>query len=301
MSHSTLALTASAFDALPSECAVLTPDGVILAVNRAWRWFGDQNDAGARCGVGTNYLQVTDRAAAAGDDVASVASSALAAVFSGDAPRALLDYPCHSPEQERWFRLGAEPMPGRHDVLVVHTDITQQVREGLRLQGWDGAGRGTSGVQLLTSGALPERSGRLAELAVPPALSEVPGGRRFVRFVLAEWGYVSEEEAGSLLVTELLANVVLHAGTSAMVALYEAAGSVVLSVTDGSPLLPIMAGISDSTSGGRGLRLVRLYSTRHGVQLNESGKTIWAVLSTHVTEPEDSAAALAEWGDSFGS
>ena len=92
----------------------------------------------------------------------------------------------------------------------------------------------------------------------------------------------SEEEAGSLLVTELLANVVLHAGTSATVALYEAAGSVVLSVTDGSPLL-------------------RRYSTRHGVQLNDPGKTIWAALSPHVTEPEDPAAALAEWADAFGS
>ncbi|HSP36901.1 MAG TPA: hypothetical protein VLR26_04025 [Frankiaceae bacterium] len=39
------------------------------------------------------------------------ARGALAAVFSGDAPRALLDCPCHSSEQERWFRLRAEPMP----------------------------------------------------------------------------------------------------------------------------------------------------------------------------------------------
>ena len=301
MSHSTVALTAAAFDALPSECAVLTQDGVILAVNRAWRRFGEQNDAGARCGVGTNYLQVTDRAADTGDDVAAVASAALSSVFSGDTPRALLDYPCHSPEQERWFRLRAEPMPGRRDVIVVHTNITDQVRDGLRLQGWDGAGRGTCGVQPLTPRALPASSGRHAELTVPPALSEVPAGRRFVRITLAEWGYVGEEEAGSLLVTELLANVVRHAGTPATVALYESAGSVVLSVTDGSPLLPITAGVSDSSSGGRGLRLLRLYSTQHGVQLKESGKTLWSVLSPHVTEPEDPAAALAEWADAFGS
>lgn len=99
--------------------------------------------------------------------------------------------------------------------------------------------------------------------------------------------------------TELLANVVLHAGTAAVVALYEAADSVVLSVSDGSPLLPVTAGVSDSTSGGRGLRLLRLYSTRHGVQLPASGKTVWAVLSPHVTEPEDPAAALAQWADVF--
>lgn len=170
MTHSTLALTASAFDAIPSECAVLTPDGVIQAVNRAWRLFGEQNNAGARCGVGTNYLQVTDRAAATGDDVATVAALALAAVFNGAAPRALLDYPCHSPEWARWFRLRAEPMPGRRDILVMHSEITQQVREGLRLQGWDGLGRGTGGVQPLAPRAAPLRTGRYAELIVLPAL-----------------------------------------------------------------------------------------------------------------------------------
>ena len=108
-----LALTAAAFDAWPSACAVVAPDGMILAVNTAWRTFGEQNGAGSRCGPGTNYLDVTDRAAAAGDEVAGAVAAALTAVFSGDAPTARIDYPCHSPQQQRWFRLHARPLPRR--------------------------------------------------------------------------------------------------------------------------------------------------------------------------------------------
>jgi hypothetical protein len=279
MSHATPTLTASAFHALPSECAVLTPDGMILAVNRAWRRFGEQNGAGPDCGVGANYLRTTERAAAAGDDVAAVASAALTAVVTGHAPRALLDYPCHSPQQERWFRLRAEPIPGRADVLVVHTEVTDQLREGRLLRDRGGAADGGGDAQPLPPQAVPPRTGRSAELIVPPALEAVPGARRFVRATLADWGRHAEEEAGALLVTELLANVVLHAGTPARVTLHEAAGEVVLSVTDGSPLLPVTAGFSDSVSTGRGLRLLDLYSTRHGVQLDPAGKTVWAVLS----------------------
>lgn len=122
--RSKLALTAAAFDAWPSECAVLAPDGTILLVNEAWRRYGDENGAGALCGPGADYLRVTQRAADTGDDVAGVVLASLTAVLSGNAPRARLDYPCHSPDQQRWFRLTAEPLPGRPEVLVVHDDIT---------------------------------------------------------------------------------------------------------------------------------------------------------------------------------
>ncbi len=133
MIRSRLLLGAAAFDASPSECAVVASDGTILAVNQAWRRFGEANGAGALCGAGANYLQVTQRAAAAGDEVAVTAAAALSAVLSRDAPRARMDYPCHSPHTQRWFRLHAELLPGRGDLLVVHDDITEHVQENLRL------------------------------------------------------------------------------------------------------------------------------------------------------------------------
>lgn len=122
--RSQIALVAAAFYSWPAECVILSPDGTIIVANGAWRRFGEANGAGARCGPGTNYLQVTHAAVASGDETAEVALASLEAVFSGCAPRAQLNYPCHSPDEQRWFRLYAAMLPGRHEVLVVHEDIS---------------------------------------------------------------------------------------------------------------------------------------------------------------------------------
>ncbi len=98
-----------------------------------WRRFGEDNGAGARCGPGTNYLRVTQAAVASGDETAEVVLDSLEAVLSGNAPRARLDYPCHSPDEQRWFRLHAATLPGRREVLVVHDDISDLVLGDSRL------------------------------------------------------------------------------------------------------------------------------------------------------------------------
>ena len=98
------------------------------------RTFGSHNGADALCGPGANYLHVTDRAASAGDLVAATASTALLAVFTGDAPTARIDYPCHAPDEQRWFRLLIKMMPSQHEVLVVHDNITDYLQEVDRLQ-----------------------------------------------------------------------------------------------------------------------------------------------------------------------
>ncbi len=126
-------LIAAAFDAWPAECVILALDGTILAANRAWRQFGEDNGAGARCGPGTNYLRVTRAAVASGDETAEVVLDSLEAVLSGNAPRAQLDYPCHSPGEQRWFRLHAMTLPGRGEVLVAHDDISDLVLGASRL------------------------------------------------------------------------------------------------------------------------------------------------------------------------
>ena len=107
----------------------MATDGTLLAVNQAWRRFGEENGAGALCGPGANYLRVTRRAADGGDDTAAVVLAALEAVLGGGAPRACMDYPCHAPLTQRWFRLRAERLPGRRELLITHQDITAAVPE----------------------------------------------------------------------------------------------------------------------------------------------------------------------------
>ena len=113
-------LAGAAFDVLPAEAAVIDSSGVILLVNESWRRFGRESGAGAACGVGIDYLRTCDRAAESGDEVAGVVSAALTAVLAGHAPEAALDYPCHSPSEQRWFRLTVRPLPGRRRFLVLH-------------------------------------------------------------------------------------------------------------------------------------------------------------------------------------
>ena len=152
---SRLGLAAAAFDGMPGQCAVIDPLGTVLVVNRAWRRFGEDNGADARCGVGANYLAVTERAAATGDPFAGAVLAALTAVLEAHAPRASVSYPCHSPTEQRWFRVHAMPLPGRRDVLIVHDDVTEEVHGQVRVQS-----------QRVRPAALPvPRSGR----PVPPA------------------------------------------------------------------------------------------------------------------------------------
>ena len=127
-------LAAAAFDALASEAAVLDGDGVVLLVNEAWREFGRQNGAGASCGVGSDYLGVCERSSATGDEIAAVVEAAIRAVLEGHAPRAALDYPCHSPDQQRWFSLRVQPLGAVDGVLVQHDEVTPRVQAVDRLR-----------------------------------------------------------------------------------------------------------------------------------------------------------------------
>jgi anti-sigma regulatory factor (Ser/Thr protein kinase) len=62
---------------------------------------------------------------------------------------------------------------------------------------------------------------RSSQLALPGEPASVPAARRFVRQVLSEWDRPELDEAGSLLVSELVSNAVLHARTPVEVELFD--------------------------------------------------------------------------------
>ena len=130
-------LAAAAFDALPAQAVVLDADGVVVLTNDAWRESCRRAGAGPACGVGASYLDVCARAAAGGDELAGVVEAALRAVLGGHAPRAELDYPCHTPQEQRWFHLLARPVEAddpRAGVLVLHDEVSSRVREVAQLR-----------------------------------------------------------------------------------------------------------------------------------------------------------------------
>ena len=98
-------------DALTDHIAVLDANGVIVAVNAAWQRFACDNAAPPliASGVGLNYLEVCRGAADRGDATACEVLAGLRAVLAGDCPEFALEYPCHAPKEERWFRVRATP------------------------------------------------------------------------------------------------------------------------------------------------------------------------------------------------
>ncbi|HUP24428.1 MAG TPA: PAS domain S-box protein, partial [Thermoanaerobaculia bacterium] len=115
------------FDALPAHIALLDRAGVIVAVNEAWRCFGAANGlAGETFAVAESYLAVCDRAEGEGAGEAHSVSTGIRGVLAGSLPQFALEYPCHGPAEQRWFRLTVTPLdrsrPG--GAVVMHVDIT---------------------------------------------------------------------------------------------------------------------------------------------------------------------------------
>lgn len=112
---------------LPAEVAVVDESGVILSTNLAWRLFGEENGLAGADMRGQNYLAVCDAAAATEPDAAT-ASRGIRDVLRGERDAFSLEYPCHSPNERRWFLMRVVPLgfEGRTYALVVHLDVTER-------------------------------------------------------------------------------------------------------------------------------------------------------------------------------
>ena len=119
-------------NAVPTEIAVVEPDGRILAVNEPWRRFALENGPAPgrpapATGVGSNYLEVCRTGAGvATEDDGATADAGIRAVLDGRLPSFTLEYPCHSPTQQRWFTMTVTPLGAGAGAVITHTDITQR-------------------------------------------------------------------------------------------------------------------------------------------------------------------------------
>ena len=115
--------------------------------------------------------------------------------------------------------------------------------------------------------------------------------RRFVTQMCG--GSMSDDELGTatLLVSELVTNVVVHAGTACRLTVSLDASSVYVEVQDGNrdPVSDVVAARDET--GGRGLLLVELLSTRWGVVTTPRGKYVWFALETAAVDHDGTAVA----------
>ena len=116
-----------ALDALADHVALLGPQGDVIAVNQAWLDFAAANgyvDGGT--GLGANYCTVCEQATGEGSVEAREAAWGIRDVLDGNEKSFEMEYPCHAPDEERWFQMVVRAV-GRHGpvaAMVMHTNRT---------------------------------------------------------------------------------------------------------------------------------------------------------------------------------
>ncbi len=119
--------TQAILDALPAKIVLLSPAGMIVAVNKAWsRAVQAHGRLGPRHGVGQSYLEVCERSH--GEPVAALreAVGEIQRVLRGEATEFCLEYQCHSRGEPRWFRLMVAPLHASQlaGAVAMHVNTT---------------------------------------------------------------------------------------------------------------------------------------------------------------------------------
>jgi len=152
----------SVLDSLSQQIAVIDAHGVILWVNRPWVTFSEENGGEPdKAWRGTNYLNVCGSAAESGDRDGGDALTGIEEVIAGKQPNFYLEYPCHSPTEQRWFMMRIHPLHGYKApyFVVTHENITERKLVEIRVE----------------------------ELAVVDGLTGIANRHRFDDFLEDEW------------------------------------------------------------------------------------------------------------------
>ncbi len=114
-------------DALPSNIAMLNERGDIIGVNEAWRRFGDANDyAHNNYGIGTNYIRICESSTGRDAEVAGRVARAIRDISNEREALFRQEYPCHSPNEQRWFMLQIARFEWQGDMRIIaaHQNVT---------------------------------------------------------------------------------------------------------------------------------------------------------------------------------
>ena len=112
---------------LDEHLVVIDSTGMIRYVNYAWIAFGQAN--GIRKDfewVGSNYFTSCKADHDLDGDIAQNATDGIRSVIDHASDHFRLTYPCHSPFEERWFRMVVTPLGKKSDnlILIRHINTT---------------------------------------------------------------------------------------------------------------------------------------------------------------------------------
>ena len=116
-------------DSLPEHIAVIDNDATIVFVNHAWKTFAGKNHlASENYGIGVNYIDLCKNATGPGSDQTTGLAEQIEALLSGSIDTFAMEYPCHSSEKLRWFRLNLTWFAVNNErwAVAAHENITQR-------------------------------------------------------------------------------------------------------------------------------------------------------------------------------
>ena len=118
-----------------------------------------------------------------------------------------------------------------------------------------------------------------ADLQLAASRDSPRAARRFVEATLAGWGCEELVDTATLLVSELVGNAVLHAGSEVELSLRLLAGRLRVEVADRSILVPHRRAAAENDLSGRGSGLVELLASSWGITGRADGKSVWFELA----------------------
>lgn len=147
-----------------------------------------------------------------------------------------------------------------------------------------------------TSSRQPDRR----RCPVPVDVQAVGTARRFAAAALEGWGRGDLVDTVALLVSEVVTNVVLHAGTAGELVIELGDGGVRIEVHDGTGRLPQRKAYGEDASTGRGLVLVELLADDWGAEPTDAGKCVWFEVGSPTLAVEDEAPLAVDVVDPSG-
>jgi DNA-binding CsgD family transcriptional regulator len=120
-------LARTILNSLSAHVAILDENGFILETNHAWMQFAEANKIRMRPDtLKVNYLEICDSADGYSADESASVAQGIRDVIARRSEEFVLDYPCHSPHEKRWFymRVTRAAGPGPLRIVVSHENIT---------------------------------------------------------------------------------------------------------------------------------------------------------------------------------
>jgi PAS domain S-box-containing protein len=115
-------------NSLNSHIAVLDFHGNIIAVNESWNRFATENGNNLLGkGVGANYYDVCEQAISSDSEFGTEACQGMKDVMDEKIKDFYFEYPCHSPNEKRWFGMRVIKFESKEPMIVVaHHNISER-------------------------------------------------------------------------------------------------------------------------------------------------------------------------------